>query len=377
MKAYLVLSDGTCFEGEGFGALYQHVTGEVVFSTAMTGYPELMTDPSYFQQILTLSYPLIGNYGVAPSDMESEKIHVSGIVAREISPIASSWRSEMTLNEWMIKHNCPGISGVDTRALVHHLRKNGSMVGALCTDPTLLPESIFNKAKETPSMEGRELASQVSTSKRFISSASERNIAKYKVVAFDFGIKKNMIRLMNDLGCEVHVVPAHTSASIIKDMKPDGIFLSNGPGDPGATGYAIDTVKQLIGLAPILGICLGYQILALSIGAKTYKLKFGHRGSNQPVSFGSKVLVTSQNHGFAVDADTLVADEFQFNISDGTLEGFTDSSRYLLGVQYHPEAAPGPRDSRNVFQQFLCMMVSWKKKEKVNVVVEQESPQPL
>ncbi len=380
-RAVLVLADGTCFQGFAFGSMEKEVFGELVFSTSMTGYVELLTDPSYHQQILTLTCPEIGNCGVARCDAESDRIFAKALVVREISPMTSNWRADISLDDWLKEEGIPGIYGIDTRALVHHLRSHGSQMAILSTIQSADIFDLHQRAGQLQGMEGAELASEVSTKSPFeftqglfgtdgtqISALSK---PRYHVAVIDFGIKKNMLRLLVHYGCRVTVLPSHALAHEVLDLKPDGLLLSNGPGDPEVAVAGIDTVRNLIGLLPIFGICMGHQVLSLATGAKTFKLKFGHRGANQPViGDDGRVMITSQNHGFAVDDSALHASFkiAQTNLSDGTVEGLTVLDKWAFGVQYHPEAAPGPHDAQNHFVQFLSIMEMWKKTKSQNVL---------
>ncbi len=368
--AVLALEDGTVFEGISFGAPAERA-GEVVFNTAITGYQEIFTDPSYAGQIVVLTNPEIGNYGANGSDNEAAKPHIEGLVVREFSPLASNWRAEETAQQFLISHNVPVIAGIDTRALVRRLRSRGVMRGVLSaarTDASVLIE----RAKNSPSMAGLELATRVSTPEpyQWLEPAEpcspsdlegEAAEPRFHVVAYDFGIKRNILRRLRQCGCRLTVVPARTTAEETLALKPDGIFLSNGPGDPEPLQFQAAQVRKLIGRAPIFGICLGHQILGLALGAKTYKLKFGHRGANHPVlnQITGKVEITSHNHGFAVDPDSLDAAKIEIthtNLNDGTLEGFRHREYPVFCVQYHPEAAPGPHDSRYLFDDFVKLM---------------------
>lgn len=365
-KAFLVLEDGTIFEGYSFGA-EGIVTGEVVFNTSMTGYQEILTDPSYAGQIVTMTYPHIGNYGVNKEDAESRKVFVEGFVVRENSAIYSNWRSENSLDKYLKDNGIMGIEGIDTRRLVKHIRQKGAMTGVLSSKEND-KSKLIDTAKNCPSLVGRDLVKGVSQkTKRVFGDSS----GKYNVIAFDFGIKENIIRCLEDEGCYGQVVPCDTTAEDVLKENPDGIFLSNGPGDPAAVTYAIEAVKQIIGKKPIFGICLGHQILSLSLGAQTYKLKFGHRGGNQPVKRleTGTVEITAQNHGFAVSEDSagLLNKNYpdlkisHINLNDMTIEGIESQSLNLFSVQYHPESSPGPHDSRYLFKTFTSLMEQNKK----------------
>ena len=370
-KAILALSDGTVFEGSSFGAEGE-TTGEVVFNTSLTGYQEVLTDPSYKGQIVTMTYSQQGNYGINPEDVESVKPWVEGFIVKEPCLFPSNWRSTESLMGYLIRNRIIGISGIDTRALTRIIRDKGAMQGVISTVDSDFA-SLVKKAQAAPTLVGRDLVKEVSCTQPYewhgelwnleqggYPKASKEGKKKFKVVAYDFGVKKNILRNLSAAGCSVTVVPASTTAEEALAMNPDGIFLSNGPGDPDAVGYAKETVKKLIGRKPIFGICLGHQILSLALGGKTYKLKFGHRGGNQPVQdlTTGKVEITSQNHGFAVDLDSLKgkAELSHINLNDRTCEGLTLSGKPVFSVQYHPEASPGPHDSDYLFRDFIEMM---------------------
>ncbi len=369
MKTKLVLENGTIFTGKSFGKDGE-TTGEVVFNTSLTGYQEILTDPSYSGQIVTMTYPLIGNYGVNPDDLESVKPQVAGFVVKEYSEYPSNFRSVESLGDWLAKNNIIGIQGIDTRMLTKMIRSVGAMRGIISTSD-LNDDSLLSKVKKSPQMAGLDLASRVTTSKTykwneidktpFALSANINGEKKFNVVVYDYGVKHNILRRLTSYGCNLTVVPAQTPANEILEMKPDGIFLSNGPGDPAAVTYAIENIKKLIGKKPIFGICLGHQLLALALGGKTYKLKFGHRGGNHPVkNLKTGVIeITSQNHGFAVDPDSLDSKSIEIthlNLNDKTNEGLKHKSLPVFSVQYHPEASPGPHDSDYLFKQFIEMM---------------------
>ena len=351
----LLLADGRKFEGISFGHIGE-TSGEVCFNTGMTGYQEILTDPSYCKQIVTMTSPHVGNYGVNEEDIESQNIQVAGFVIKEETDIPSNWRSTQSLSNYLDKNQIVGIQRIDTRALTRHIRDKGAMNGII-SSIDLDIDSLQNKLNQSPEMSGLDLAKEVSTKKVY---KWPGDGGDYKVAAIDFGIKKNILRLLSDSGCEIMVFPAKTSALEILKYKPDGVFLSNGPGDPSAVTYGIDTVKELLGKVPIFGICLGHQILSLALGAKTFKLKFGHRGINHPVRNNEKsvVEITSQNHGFAVDLDSLPSNVISthINLNDSTSAGIRCKDISAFSVQYHPEASPGPHDSRYLFQQFLDMM---------------------
>ncbi|MEA3279953.1 MAG: glutamine-hydrolyzing carbamoyl-phosphate synthase small subunit [Thermodesulfobacteriota bacterium] len=381
MKALLALEDGrtfTCRSFTGPGETW----GEVVFNTSMTGYQEVLTDPSYRGQIVTMTYPLIGNYGVNPEDVESDRIQVAGFLVKEYQNFPSNFRSTSTLANYLESgfngKSVLGIEELDTRALTRHIRNAGAMRAFISTHD-LDPLSCVEKAKEIHGMIGRDLVKEVTTKAHYrwedgkpisitIGSVLDRSIWKYSgekhsIVAFDFGIKYNILRCLESAGFEIIVVPASTSADSIKNMEPDGIFLSNGPGDPEPVTYAIETIKQLLGYRPMFGICFGHQLLGLALGGKTFKLKFGHRGANQPVKnlLTGKVEITSQNHGFAVDVDSLRDKDVEIthiNLNDNTLEGFRHTKHPIFSVQYHPEASPGPHDARYLFDEFEKMIIN-------------------
>ncbi len=371
MKALLALEDGRTFPCRSFTGPGE-ASGEVVFNTSMTGYQEILTDPSYAGQMVTMTYPLIGNYGVNPEDVESDKIQVAAFIVKEYQDFPSNFRSKGTLADYLIKGHVLGIEDLDTRALTRHLRKSGAMRAVISTSD-LDPDSLVKKAKAVPPMEGSDLVGGVTCKKPYFWKYNQPEYIsleklndpliwryrgkKHSVVALDFGIKYNIIRCLEKAGCEVLVVPARTSADTIKALKPEGIFLSNGPGDPEPLTYAIDTIRELIGTAPIFGICLGMQLLGLAMGGKTLKIKFGHRGGNQPVKNvdTGKVEITSQNHGFAVDLTTLDKDKClltHINLNEESLEGLKNDSAAVFAVQYHPEASPGPHDAAYLFNQF-------------------------
>ncbi|MCA9585155.1 MAG: glutamine-hydrolyzing carbamoyl-phosphate synthase small subunit [Myxococcales bacterium] len=365
--ALLVLADGTTFEGRPFGARVA-VAGEAVFTTAMTGYQEVLTDPSYTGQLVTMTSPQIGNTGVNADDAESidGRPHVAGFIVRELSPVASCWRSEETLDAYLARHGVPGIAEVDTRRLTRHLRDHGAQNAAIGTGSR---DELLAIARSAPSMVGLDLVARV-TPKEPYTFAEGRGAwrpageaareAKHHVVAVDYGVKKNILRCLVDAGCKVTVVPAKTTAAEILALSPDGVFLSNGPGDPAAVSYAVDTLRQLLGKKPIFGICLGHQLLSIALGAKTFKLKFGHRGVNQPVKdlATGRVEITTQNHGFCVDLDTLPAGVVptHVHLNDGTSEGIRADAVRAFSVQHHPEAAGGPHDSMYLFDRFTAMM---------------------
>ena len=352
-SAKLILENGTIFSGVSFGTEGETI-GEVCFNTGMTGYQEILTDPSYCGQLITMTYPHIGNYGVNEEDVESNKIHAAGFIVREENVVPSNFRSTQSLGEYLRAQKIVGIQKIDTRMLTRILRDEGAMNGIIST-VDLDDDSLLQKVKMSPSMDGLDLAKVVTCDKNYKWSKGKHNIA-----AIDFGIKHNILRLLESHGCDVTVFPATASAIEILNINPDGIFLSNGPGDPAAVTYGIKTVKELLGKKPIFGICLGHQILALALGAKTYKLKFGHRGCNHPVKNlkTGGVEITSQNHGFAVDADSLSenVEVTHLSLNDQTIEGLKCTNVQAFSVQYHPESSPGPHDSRYLFQNFIDMM---------------------
>jgi len=365
LKGIVALEDGTIFNGESFGAPGESV-GEVVFNTSMSGYQEILTDPSYCSQIITMTYPLIGNYGVNDTDVESGRVQVSGFLVKEACKYPSNFTSQKSLATYLKDNNIIGIEGIDTRKLTRHIRLAGAMKGVLWAgeNPPAVAE-LVNKAKAWQGLEGLDLAKVVTCKKTYVwdehSPTGGPVNNRFSVVAFDFGIKFNILRILHSLGCRVTVVPATTTAAEVLARKPDGVFLSNGPGDPAAVTYAIAAVRELIGKLPIFGICLGHQILGLALGAKTYKLKFGHRGANHPVKnlANGSIQITSQNHGFCVDAESLKATGAtmsHLNLNDNTCEGLSDANRKMFCVQYHPEASPGPHDSGYLFEQFIKLM---------------------
>ncbi|MBU0630530.1 MAG: glutamine-hydrolyzing carbamoyl-phosphate synthase small subunit [Candidatus Margulisbacteria bacterium] len=374
MKAILALEDGTIFAGRSFGAVGERC-GEVVFNTSLTGYQEILTDPSYKGQIVCMTYPLIGNYGINEEDLESAIPHCEGFVVRENSQIASNFRSTGKLDDYLKKHGIIGIEGIDTRMLTRRLRLQGSLKGIISTTENDT-QALVKKAKESSGVEGVDLVKVVTCKKPYVWNETSyakmsndqcqmTNECKYHIVAYDFGIKFNILRNFQRLGCRITVVPATTPAAEVLAMNPDGIFLSNGPADPAAVTYAIENIKQLIGKKPIFGICLGHQLIGLAMGAKTYKLKFGHHGGNQPTMDLNtrKVDITSQNHGFAVDPKTFTKEMevTHINLNDETVEGFRHTKLPVFSVQYHPEAGPGPRDAHYLFDKFIGMIEESKK----------------
>ena len=400
--AILALEDGRVFKGRAAGARTRR-GGEVVFNTSLTGYQEVFTDPSYAGQIVCLTYPHIGNVGANSEDEESTKPYIEALVVRDFSPIASNWRSSESAQQYLERYGVPVIWDIDTRALVRHLRQVGALRGIVATDGTP-EEQLLAEARALPTMAGQELASRVTSAKAYTWSKGSIDLAepvaaaaragatgsvaprgssgdlfyglsgpayrrggtkvddrRYKVVAYDFGIKRNILRLLVDHGCEVTVVPAQTSADDVLAMKPQGVFLSNGPGDPEPIGYAVSNIRKLLGRVPMFGICLGHQLCGLALGGKTFKLKFEHHGSNHPVKnlLTQKVEITAQNHGFCVDPESLPSSEVEIthvNLNDHTNEGMRHRSLPLFSVQYHPEASPGPHDARYLFDDFIAMM---------------------
>lgn len=353
--AILALEDGRIFRGVSFGASGERF-GEIVFNTAMAGYQEIITDPSYKGQIVAMTYPLIGNYGVNDEDAESYKPFVEGFVVKEYSKIASNWRSKETLGDYLKRHDIVAIEGIDTRALTLHIRQAGTLKAALSTVETD-EKKLIEKAKASPGLIGRDLVKEVIHPKKFDWNPK----GKYKVVALDCGIKYQQLKELAKVNCRVSVVPPTTPSKEILALKPDGFFLSNGPGDPAAVQYVVKTAQELIGKLPIFGICLGHQMLGQAFGGKTFKLKFGHHGGNHPVMDlkTRKVAITVQNHGFCVDIDTLNKKEIEIthiNLNDQTLEGMRHKKLPVFSVQYHPEAAPGPRDAEYLFGKFVELM---------------------
>lgn len=365
-RAVLALADGSLFEGRAFGSL-EPAAGEVVFNTSMSGYQEILTDPSYVGQIVTMSTPQIGNVGTNAMDEESSRPHATGLVIRELSP-PSNFRSEASLDAWLARWKIGGLEGSDTRRLVRHLRTHGSQNGVISTE-AVSDKALVERARAVPSMEGLDLATGVSTRERYEWTTATPNLfgppapkpaLRFHVVAIDYGLKKAMLQFLVDVGCRVTVVPAGTTADEVLALSPDGVFLTNGPGDPAAVKGADRTVATLVGKKPLFGICLGHQILARALGGSTYKMKFGHRGANQPVKDLSttKVEITSQNHGFAVDATSLSGKAVvtHLNLNDQTVEGLAVPEARCFSVQYHPEASPGPHDARYLFQRFADLM---------------------
>jgi carbamoyl-phosphate synthase small subunit len=376
MQAILVLEDGRIFRGEGYGAPGE-CQGEVVFNTSLTGYQEIATDPSYAGQIVVLTNPQIGNYGTNQADNEAAKPFIEGLIVREFSRVSSNWRSEQVTDEYMERHQVPVLAEIDTRALVRHLRDNGVMRGVISTVSSDV-EELVQKARKIQKMDGTDLAKVVSTKGIYtFDETDSRNQTgdpllpaamdgpKLHVVAYDFGIKKNILRMLTREGCNVTVVPAQTSAEDVLALKPDGVFLSNGPGDPEPVEYAVKAIRGMMGRVPVFGICLGHQLCGLALGGKTYKLKFGHHGGNHPVrnNVTGKVEITAHNHNFAVDPDSVNVNEVELthvDLNDNTLEGLRHKTLPLFSVQYHPEAAPGPHDSHYLFRDFRNLMEEWR-----------------
>ncbi len=381
MQAILALEDGRIFRGQGHGHPGES-QGEVVFNTSLTGYQEIATDPSYAGQIVVLTNPQIGNYGTNRADNEASRPYIEGLIVREFSTISSNWRSEQVTDEYMERYSVPVLAEIDTRALVRHLRNHGVMRGVISTTETKV-DALVQKARKIRKMDGTDLARVVSTKTSYEFGASdprsqmgdsllaegfvqkERARKHLHVVAYDFGIKQNILRMLVHDGCRVTVVPAETTADDVLALKPDGVFLSNGPGDPEPVDYAVRAIRQMLGRVPVFGICLGHQLCGLALGGRTYKLKFGHHGGNHPVRNNAtgKVEITAHNHNFAVDPDSINANEVELthvDLNDQTLEGLRHKTLPLFSVQYHPEAAPGPHDSHYLFRDFRQMMEEWK-----------------
>jgi carbamoyl-phosphate synthase small subunit len=376
MQAILALEDGRVFRGEGYGHPGE-CQGEVVFNTSLTGYQEIATDPSYAGQIVVLTNPQIGNYGTNQADNESAKPYIEGLIVREFSAIGSNWRSEQVTDEYMERYSVPVLGEIDTRALVRHLRTHGVMRGVISTAVSDV-DALVQRARTIRKMDGTDLAKVVSTKASYTFDATDPRFQAddpllpsavdkptLHVVAFDFGIKQNILRMLAREGCRVTVVPAQTTAAEVMGLKPDGVFLSNGPGDPEPVDYAVQAIRDMMGRVPVFGICLGHQLCGLALGGKTYKLKFGHHGGNHPVRNNTtgKVEITAHNHNFAVDPDSIKANDVELthvDLNDNTLEGLRHKTLPLFSVQYHPEAAPGPHDSHYLFRDFREMMEEWK-----------------
>jgi carbamoyl-phosphate synthase small subunit len=380
MQAILALEDGRIFLGQGYGAPGE-CQGEVVFNTSLTGYQEIATDPSYAGQIVVLTNPQIGNYGTNQADNEASKPYIEGLIVREFSAISSNWRSEQVTDEYMERYSVPVLAEIDTRALVRHLRNNGVMRGVISTKETN-HQVLVDRARGLRKMDGTDLARAVSTKASYtfdsddvrnqtgdplLASALDQDaqVRKHHVVAYDFGIKQNILRMLTRESCRVTVVPAETTAEDVLALKPDGVFLSNGPGDPEPVDYAVKAIRTMMGRVPVFGICLGHQLCGLALGGRTYKLKFGHHGGNHPVrnNLTGKVEITAHNHNFAVDPDSINANEVELthvDLNDQTLEGLRHKTLPLFSVQYHPEAAPGPHDSHYLFRDFRKLMEEWK-----------------
>ncbi|MFH1127892.1 MAG: glutamine-hydrolyzing carbamoyl-phosphate synthase small subunit [Candidatus Omnitrophota bacterium] len=357
MKAILALEDGKIFQGESFGAAGQK-EAEVVFNTSMSGYQEIITDPSYKGQIVTMTYPLVGNYGINPQDSESRQPFLEGFIVKEYSKIASNWRAKESLGDYLKANNILGMEGIDTRALTLHIREAGAMKAVLST-VNFDEQELIEKAKKSSGLLGVDLVKEVTCKKKYTWPHSGSN--KYRVVVLDCGVKYNILKKLLENNCVVIVVPAATSVREIEKLRPDGILLSNGPGDPAAVSYVVETTNALVGKFPIFGICLGHQILGLALGGKTYKLKFGHHGANHPVKDlkSGKVYITAQNHGFCVDMDSLNKKEIEIthiNLNDQTLEGIRHKKLPIFSVQFHPEASPGPHEAEYLFGMFTELM---------------------
>lgn len=376
MKAILALEDGTLFRGYSFTGRCE-TTGEVVFNTSMSGYQEILTDPSYCGQIVNMTYPLIGNYGVNNEDIESDRIQVKALIVKEYQEFPSNRRSQRSLADYLKASDIPGIEGIDTRALARHIRLQGAMKAALSTIDTD-PDSLVEKAKHSADMAGRDLVGKVSCREPMLwrdgratrlEQGLERfrwpdNPGSFRVAAIDFGVKLNILRSLDKRGCTILILPANVDSETINRLEPHGLFLSNGPGDPAPVTYAVECIRQQIGIRPIFGICLGHQLISLALGGKTFKLKFGHRGANQPVKdlATGRVEITSQNHGFCVDMESLKNQDIELshiNLNDNTVEGLVHKKLPLFSVQYHPEASPGPHDAKYLFDRFIDMMKTY------------------
>jgi len=371
MQAILALEDGRIFRGDGYGAKVD-CSGEVVFNTSLTGYQEIFTDPSYAGQIVVLTNPQIGNYGTNQADAEAARPYIEGLVVREFSRVSSNWRSEQVADEYLERHGVPVLSEIDTRALVRHLRAHGVMRGVISSTEQNT-DMLVARARALRKMDGTDLASVVSTKTAYewkqrgnpLQPGETTRECDLHVVAYDYGIKGNILQMLGSQGCRVTVVPARTTAEDVLALKPDGVFLSNGPGDPEPLSYAVEAIQELAGKTPVFGICLGHQLVGMALGGRTYKLKFGHHGGNHPVKqlATGRVEITSQNHNYAVDPDSLNANQVDLthiNLNDQTLEGLRHRTMPLLSVQYHPEASPGPHDSHYLFGEFRKMMEEWK-----------------
>jgi carbamoyl-phosphate synthase small subunit len=378
IRALLALEDGTVFKGRSFTG-HGEAVGEMVFNTSMSGYQEILTDPSYCGQMVTMTYPLIGNYGINEHDIESDKIQVKAFLVKEYQEYPSNWRSQKSLADYLESNHIPGIEGIDTRALTRHIRLAGAMKAALST-LDLNPDSLVERARQSPNMEGLDLVKEVTCQEPMLWQEGrpveiEGGLDQYhwpdqedvwRVVAMDYGVKYNILRSLERRGCSILMLPAHTDSETINRLEPHGLFLSNGPGDPAAVTYAVETIGDQIGKRPIFGICLGHQLVGLALGGKTFKLKFGHRGANQPVKDVStgKVEITAQNHGFCVDIASLNDPDVQLshiNLNDNTLEGLMHKKLPLFSVQYHPEASPGPHDATYLFDRFIDTMRKYHK----------------
>ncbi|MBW1704828.1 MAG: glutamine-hydrolyzing carbamoyl-phosphate synthase small subunit [Deltaproteobacteria bacterium] len=373
MKAILALEDGTIFTGRSFTG-HGETVGEVVFNTSMSGYQEILTDPSYCGQMVNMTYPLIGNYGINDLDIESDRIQVKALIVKEYQKYPNNWRSQKSLADYLMANNIPGLEGIDTRALTRHIRLQGAMKAALSTQD-LDPDSLVEKARHSPDMVGRDLVREVTCREPMLWQDGrpvklEGGVEQFqwpdepgafRVVAMDYGVKLNILRSLEKRGCTILLLPADAGPETINRLDPHGLFLSNGPGDPAAVTYAVETIRDQIGKRPVFGICLGHQLIGLALGGKTFKLKFGHRGANQPVKDlkTGKVEITSQNHGFCVDMESLQDQDIELshiNLNDNTVEGLVHKKLPLFSVQYHPEASPGPHDATYLFDRFIKMM---------------------